>query len=164
MSASARAIMPSWQSLSPGISDCQEGIIALAEADIFPIQFLLDEVVSIQVVGCLKGKIGSHPHPYRAQHLVTDIEVVVGEAATLLGQNAIVGIGGRVLGDTGAEGVALLHALENEVDAVVVPPFHLAQLRSQIIFLAHAFLSPLDRDLVITGVSFYPGLILLGAP
>src|SRR3989442_14887164 len=87
-----------------------------------------------------------------------------GEAGALFGQNAIVGIGGGVLGDTRAESGALLHALENEIHTELVLPFHVAQLGSQIIFFAHSFLGPLDGDLVIAGVSLDPGLILLRTP
>src|SRR6266436_3455312 len=40
--------------------------LVLAEADVFPMQFVLDEVVSIQVVGRLKRKEGGHAHHDRA--------------------------------------------------------------------------------------------------
>ena len=55
-----------------------------------------------------KSKEASHPHHHRSQHLIPDVEVRAGEAATLFGQNAKVGIGGGTLGDSGAQGVAVL--------------------------------------------------------
>src|SRR5216683_4170568 len=95
------------------------------------------------------------PSPDASEHRAGTCE---GEAAALFGQNAIVGIGGGVLGDTGAESVALLHALENEIHTVLVLPFHVAQLGSQIIFFAHSFLGPLDGDLVIASGNCLPAL------
>src|SRR5207244_8748070 len=43
-----------------GVIDGQEGVIVFAEADFFPVQFLLDEGVAVEVIGGLEGKEGGH--------------------------------------------------------------------------------------------------------
>ena len=53
--------------------------------------------------------------------------------------------------------------LEDEVDAKSVFLFHAAQRGQDVIFFAHAFLRPFDRDSVIAGVSFYPGFVIVRA-
>ena len=91
------------------------------------------------------------------------VEVVVREAAPLVGQDAIVGVLGRVLGHSDAEGRPLFHALEDEVDAVGVPLLHAAQRGQHVILFAHALSGPFKRDAVVAGKSFHPVLVVVGA-
>ena len=65
------------------IVNSEEGIVVLAEGDLRTIELLLDEVVAVDVVGCLEGKEGRHTHDKRPQHFIADVEVVMGEAAPL---------------------------------------------------------------------------------
>jgi hypothetical protein len=60
------------------------------------------------------------------QNPVPDIEVIVGETALLMRQDAIVGILGGELRDTDAEGASLLHAPEDGVDPIDVSLLHAA--------------------------------------
>src|SRR2546430_13963755 len=58
---------------------------------------------------------------------IADVEVIVGEAAALVGEDAIVRVRRRIFRHTDAEGCPLLHALEDEVDTVPVGSDHAAQ-------------------------------------
>src|SRR6266446_6140440 len=78
------------------VVDGEEGVVGLAEADLRALQLLLDEAVPV--------------------------EVVVREAAALAGEDAVIWILGGVFGDADAKARPLLHALEDEVDAVGVVP------------------------------------------
>ena len=66
----------------------------------------------------MKGKETRYAQDDRSQNLVPDIKVVVGEAAPLVRQDAIVWVLCRKLRNADPEGAALLHALEDEVDSV----------------------------------------------
>ena len=96
---------------------CQESVVVFEEADLFSLQFLFDERVAVEPVGGRKGKETRYTHDNGSQDCIPDIEVVVGEAASLVRQNAMVRIFRRKFGHADAEGSALLHALEDEVDA-----------------------------------------------
>jgi hypothetical protein len=78
--------------------DGEEGIVVFTKADLFSLQLLLDEVMPIEIVGGLKGEEGGHTHRHGPQHFVTDVEIGVGKAAFLWGQDAIVGVLGGKLG------------------------------------------------------------------
>jgi hypothetical protein len=58
------------------------------------------------------------------ERLVADVEVVVGEAAALTGEDAVVRVPARILRQADAVGRPLLHAPEDEVDAIGVTPRH----------------------------------------
>jgi hypothetical protein len=59
--------------------------------------------------------------PYdRAEDLIADVEVVMREAGALVRQDPVVGILGGVFRHRDAKARALLHALEDEIDAVGV--------------------------------------------
>src|SRR5260370_8466280 len=92
------------------------------EADARSIQFLLDEGVAVEPVGGVKGKEGSDAQHDRPQNLIPDVEIVVGETAALVCQDAVVGVRGGILRDTDAEGPALFHALEDEIDPLTLLP------------------------------------------
>ena len=97
------------------------------EANLLSLQFLLYERVAVEPVGGMKGKEARHAHDDGPQNCIPDIEVVVGEAAPLVGQDAMVGVLRRKFGHADAEGSALLHALEDEVDAIGFLLLHAAQ-------------------------------------
>ena len=72
----------------------QEGIVVLAETDLRAVELLLDEAVAIEVVSRLEGEERGHTHYHGAKSFIADVEVVVGKAAALVGEDAVV----RVLG------------------------------------------------------------------
>lgn len=125
---------------------------------------LLDEAVAVEVVGGLEREERRHPHDHGAENLVADIEVVVREAAPLRRQDAVIGVLCRELRHGDAERRPLLHALENEVDAVGVRPHHLPQPRPNMVFLAHALLGPLNGDVVVACKGLDPVLVVGAAP
>ena len=84
-----------------------------------------------------------HPHHHRAENRIADVEIVVREAAALVGQDAIIWILARVFRHGDAKGGSLLHALEDEVDAVGVGPCHAALPGQDMVFLAHPLFGPL---------------------
>src|SRR5207342_2457402 len=92
-----------------------------------------------------------------------DVEVVVGEAATLASEDAVMWVLGGIFRQADTEARTLLHALEDEIDAVGVLVRHSAQPRQNIVFLADALLGPLNRDAMVAGVCFHPVLIVGGA-
>ena len=49
-----------------GISHRQKGIVVFAEGEVLPVQFVFDEVVTVQAVGGLKGKEAGDPHDHRS--------------------------------------------------------------------------------------------------
>ena len=110
------------------------------------------------------GKERGHPHHHRPQNFIADVEVVMGEAAALVGEDAVVRVLGGVFRHGDAEGRPLLHALEDEVDAVGVVLRHAAQPRQDMVLLAHALLGPLDRKPMIAGEGLDPVLVVGGAP
>ena len=108
------------------IVDRKEGIVVLAEADLRTVEFLLDEAVAIEVVSRLEGEERGHTHHHGAKSFIADVEVVVGEAAALAGEDAVVRVLGGIFRHADAEGRPLLHALEDEIDAVGVLVRHSA--------------------------------------
>ena len=75
----------------------------------------------------MKGKETRHAHDDGPQHCIPDIEVVMGEAAPLVRQDAMVGILRRKFGHGDADDSALLHALEDEIDAIGIFLLHATQ-------------------------------------
>src|SRR4249919_1189233 len=114
----------------------------------------------IEIVGGLEGEERGHPHHHRTENLVADVEVVVGEAATLAGEDAVVRVLGGIFRHADAEGWTLLHAFEDEIDAVGVLVHHSALPRQDIVFLADALFGPLNRGMMIAGVGFHPVLVV----
>src|SRR5712672_738122 len=146
------------------VVDGEEGIVGLAEADLRPFELLLDKAVAVEVVGGLEREERGHPHHHRAQGFVAEVEVVVCEAAALAGEDPVIWILGGVFGGADAKARPLLHALEDEVHAVGVVPDHAALPGQDMVFLAHALLGPFDRQAMIAGEGFHPGLVVGGAP
>ena len=104
----------------------QEGIVVLAEADLRAVELLLDEAVAVEVVGRLEGEERGHTHHHGAENFIADVEVVVGEAAALVGEDAVMRVLGGILRHADPEARPLLHALEDEIDAVGVLVRHSA--------------------------------------
>src|SRR6516164_1150861 len=145
------------------VVDSNKGIVGLVETDLPPLQLLFDETVPIEVIARLEREEGGYPHHDRTEDLIADVEVVVREAAALVRQDPVIWIFGRVFRHGDAKGGALLHALEDEIDAVGAPLRHVALPGQDVIFLAHPLLGPLDRQPMITGKGFHPGLVVGGA-
>src|SRR3984893_2484832 len=77
-----------------------------------------------EVIRCLEGEKRRHTHDNGTENFIADVEVIVREAAPLASQDAVVGILGGILRHGDTEGRPLLHALEDEVDAVDILPDH----------------------------------------
>src|SRR5262249_41751164 len=140
----------------------QEGVIVFAEPDVFPVEFLLDEGVAIEVVGGLERKKGGDAKHHRAEDFIAQVEVVMQVPAALLSQNPMVWILGSELGKGASERGALFHALENEVDAIAAGPLHATEPRPHVILFADPFLRPLDGRLVIASECLYPLPVIAG--
>ena len=69
----------------------EKGVVGLAEADPRSVQLLLDEAVAIEVIRGLERQERGDPHDHRAEGFVADVEIVVGEAAALTRQDAVIG-------------------------------------------------------------------------
>ena len=121
------------------MADGEEGIVILVESDSGALEFPLDEGVTVEPVGGVEGEETGHSDDDRSQNLVADVEVVVGEAAALVREDAVVGVLGGILWDADAEGAALFHAFEDEVDTVGPAFFHAAQCGQHVVLLAESF-------------------------
>src|SRR6516162_497305 len=139
-----------------------KGVVVLAEADIAMSELMLDEVVAVEVVCGSEGEERGHTHHDRSEYFVVDVEIVVGEAAPLVGKDAIVGVRGGIFRHGDAEGRADLHALENEVHAVGVLLDHSAEPGQDIVLFAHTLLRPADRGSMVAGEGFHPALVTTG--
>src|SRR5258708_628584 len=96
-----------------GVRGGEKGIVVLPKGDALPVQLVLYEGMTVQVVRGLEGEEGADAHGQRAKDLVSYVEVVVGKTAALLGKDAVIGVSGGVLRDAGTERRALLHAPED---------------------------------------------------
>src|SRR5580700_9543764 len=141
----------------------KEGVVVLAETDFGALQFLFHEGVAVEPVRCMEREKTGYTDNDRSQNFIADVEVVMGEAAPLLCQNSVIGILGGILRDGDAEGAALFHAFEEEVDPVSVGLLHLAQSGKDVILFADSLFGPLDGDVVVAGVSLHPVLVVVGA-
>src|SRR5262249_32706808 len=127
------------------VGDSKKGIGGLAEAVLPPLQFLLDETVTIEVIAGLEREEGGDPHHDWTEDRIADVKIIMREAAALVRQDSVMGIFGRVFRHGDAKGRALLHALEDEIDAVGAPLRDAALPGPDMIFLAHSLLGPLER-------------------
>src|SRR3954451_12259679 len=82
------------------------------------LSFLLDETVAVEVVGGPEREERGDPHHHRAEGFIAQVEIVVRETAALVGEDPVIWIRGGVFRHGDAKGGSLLHALEDEVDAV----------------------------------------------
>jgi len=77
--------------------------------------------------------------------------------------NPVVRIIGRILGWKRFETRPLLHASEDEVEAVPVLTFHALQVGLHVLLFAYPFLGLFHRDLVVAGIGIDPGTVGVGA-
>lgn len=148
---------------SLGISDGEEGVIVLAEGDVAAKQFPFDVVMAVQVVGDLERQEGTNAQGEGTQQLVPHVEVIVRIAAALAGNDAVIGVFDGEPWHGGPEGGSHLHALQDEINAEAILPFHTQQVGLDIILLAHALFRPFHRDLAVSGEGFHPAMILVGS-
>jgi len=80
----------------------------------------------------------------------------------LAADEAVVRVFDRVSRRPGAEGRSDLHALENEIDAETIVPFHAPQGGPNVILLADPLFRPLVGKLMVAGESVYLTVILDG--
>src|SRR5215475_9663912 len=71
------------------VVDSKKGIVGLAKADLPPLQFLLDETVTIEVIAGLEREEGDDPHHDWTEDRIADVEVVMREAAALVRQDPV---------------------------------------------------------------------------
>ena len=145
------------------IVDGEKGVVALVEADARSIQFLLDEGMAVEPVGGVKGKEGGYAQHDRSENLIPDIKIVVGEAAALVSQDAVVGVWGGIFGNSDAKGPTLFHALEDEIDPVGILLDQTMQLGGYVLFFAHSLFRPLDGDVMVAGIGLRPVPVIFGA-
>src|SRR5258708_17268845 len=103
-----------------------------------------------------EGQEGSNAQGYWTEHLIPDIEVVMGVAAALRTQDAIVRVLCWKLGHGNAETRSDLHALEDEVNSETILLSPLRQVGPEVILLAHVLFSPLQSDLIPPGIGLDP--------
>jgi hypothetical protein len=103
-----------FQAVGGGLQRCrivhrQESAVVFAESDAGALEFPLDEAVAIEPVGGAEGKETGHAHDDRPRHLAADLEleVIVGEAAAQVRQDAVVEVLGGNLPYGDAEGTAV---------------------------------------------------------
>lgn len=126
-------------------------------------EFDLHEVVAIQIIGRLEGKIRADTHGQRADHRVADVEVVMQEAGRDAPDDAVIRILGGKLGHLRGERAAHFHAREDAVNPVLIPPLHPLEVWPDAILLAHSLLRLQDGDFVVAGVAFHPPPVFRGA-
>jgi hypothetical protein len=146
---------------SLGVGNGNKSIVVFAKLDSIAFQFYLDEVMTVEPIGSVKGQEGSHSQHQRSQSGVADVKVVVGKPATAFAQDLVIRISGGELGLSRAQGGSLLHALEDEVDPIALGSFHAAQQRLDKLFLFNPLLCPLDGNVMISGKPFHPALVVV---
>src|SRR3954463_9364170 len=67
-----------------------------------------------EVVRRVEGEERGHTHHHRTENLIADIEVIVGEAATLASEDAVMRVLGGIFRQADTEARTLLHALEDD--------------------------------------------------
>jgi len=72
---------------------------------------VFNEAVAVEVVCCFEGEERAHAHDEGTEHFVANVEVVMGEAAALVGDNAVIGIFGGIFRDGDTERRSDLQAL-----------------------------------------------------
>lgn len=146
---------------SLGVGNGKKSVVVFAELDCGTFQFDLDEVMTVEPIGGVKGQEGSHSEHQGSQSRVADIKVVVGEAAAAFAQDLVIRISGGELGLSRAQGGSLLHALEDEIDSIALGSFHAAQQRLDKLFLLNPLLGPLDGNVMVSGKPFHPALVVV---
>src|ERR1700682_412181 len=140
----------------------EKRIVVFAKRHSLAAEFDLHEVVPVQVIRCLKGKVRAAAPGQRTDHRITDVEVVMQEAGWDAPDNAVVRVIGGKPRHLRTKRAAHLHASEDAVDPVLIPALHALQMRADTVLLAHAFFGLHNGDLVIARIAFYPSPIFRG--
>src|SRR5690348_8065197 len=141
----------------------QEGVVILAECDFAAQQFPLDVVMAVQIIRDLERQEGTHAHCYRSQHFIANVKVIVGVAAALSRDDAVVRILDGVPRHRGPEGWSHFHALQNEIDPEAILALHALEIRADIILFAHALFRPLDWNSLLAGEGIHPTVVVASA-
>src|SRR4030095_2655846 len=144
-----------------GVGNGNKGVVVFAELDSAAFQFYLDEVMTVEPIGGVKGQEGSHSEHQGSQSWVADVKVVVGKAAAAFAQNLVIRISAGELGLSRAQRGSLFHALEDEIHPIALGSFHAAQQRLDKLFLFNSLLCPLEGNLMVSGKPFHPALVVL---
>jgi hypothetical protein len=78
----------------PGVTGGQKSVIVFSKRNPEMQQFSLDVVMTVEVTGHLKWEKRGHADTHGSQFFVTNVEVVMGKAATMLFYDAIIGVVG----------------------------------------------------------------------
>lgn len=87
----------------------------------------------------------------------------MGEATALFAQDSVIGILTGKLWVADGKGLALLHALEDEIDARLAEAASGSAAGGERILFTNAFLGPFDGDLAVGGVAVDPAVVVVGA-
>jgi len=145
------------------IANANKAIIRFGERNILTAQLLFDEVVAVEIGGDLEGQERTHAQDHWASHFVQNVKVLVRVAALVFAQELEVWVRRREFGSDGPKRPALLHALENVIDAEALLSDHALLAGADQILFADPFVRPNQRHLVIGSVMQDPGLILAGS-
>ena len=151
------------------VADSEERIVVLAKAGPGSLQLAGDDVVPVQVVRRLKRQERPDTQDEGAEHLVANVEVVVGVPRVRPSQDAIVGIVGRVRREPRVKRRSLFQAFQDEVHAESLPSFETRTVPPAVIvpFQSRGFqrrvIRPFDRNTVVPREGLDPLLVLLRA-
>jgi hypothetical protein len=112
--------------------------------------------MTVEPIGGLEGEESPYAEDHRTHDLVSDVEVIMHESATLGSENAVTGIVGGIFGLGGTKRRSLFHASIDEVDAVSVLALHAPEPWQDVVFFADSFFRPFDLDAMIFGEGFNP--------
>jgi hypothetical protein len=77
-----------------GVTGGQKSVIVFSKRNPEMQQFSLHVVVSVEVTGHLKWEKRGHADRQGSQFFVTNVEVIMGKAATMLFHDSIIGVDG----------------------------------------------------------------------
>ena len=142
------------------IGHANEPIVVLGKGNVLTRELAVDEVVPVEIGGDLEGEKRSHPQNHRAEHLIEDVEVIMGVATFVFAQELEIRIGGGNFGGKATEGPALLHALEDVIDAELFSSDHAKLPGTNQILFADSRIGPDQRQLMVAGELLDPGLVV----
>src|SRR5262249_52445326 len=109
--------------------------------------------MAVEIIGDGERQEGTDAQRDRPEHLVADIEVVMGEAWRVAADYPVVRVGGGIPWSRHSEVGTNLHALEDEIDAGALLPLHLPQPWPDVVLFANALLGPFKGNALIAGES-----------
>jgi len=146
-----------------GIGHRDKAIVVFDKRDFLAEQFPLDEVMAVEIGGDPEGQEGADAQDHGAGHFIQDVKIIMGETAAMLAHKLEVRILGGVFGWKDSERPALLHALEDVVNAEAILAGPALLPGPNQVLLALTLLRPLQGQVVIAGISGYPSLISAGS-